>query len=95
MKTECSVFNFWKDNKLTGFFQLTDKELIQKFSEWMKTKDVAWLDYYTTQEVVSVFVSKGLGAVGNSENNFSEYRSMVLLLKPYKRKFIDGVKSVG
>jgi len=89
MKLEHSVFNFWKENKLTGFFQLTDKELIEKFNAWLPTKERSWLDYYGISECVQVFVAEGLNSVGNTENEFAEYRSMEMLLKPIRRTYLE------
>lgn len=89
MKIGHKVFNFWKENKVAGFFQLTDLELIAKFVEWLPTKDKAWLEYYGISEVVQVFVADGLNAVGNTEKDFAEYRSMEALLKPIRRNYLD------
>ena len=37
--TEFEVFNFWKENKISGFFQLTKQELIEKFQEWLPSRE--------------------------------------------------------
>lgn len=87
-----TVFNFWKENKTSGFFQLTEQELIKEFNQWLPTKEVAWLEYYSTTDVVSVFVQEALTAIGNTDNDFEEYKAMEDLLKPIKRKFIDKQK---
>ena len=83
-----TVFKFWKGNKLTGFFQLTDKELIEKFNEWLPTKERSWLDYYGTRDCVCVFISEHLNSIGNTENNFAEYQAMEELLKPIKNNYL-------
>lgn len=89
MKLENQVFNFWKGNKVDGFFQLTQAELIEKFNAWIPTKDRSWLDYYGISECVQVFVSENLNAIGNTENDFAEYRTMEIILKPIRKAFLD------
>ena len=87
VKSLVSVFSFWKENKLSGFFQLTDKELIEKFNEWLPTKERSWLDYYSTRDCINAFISEHLNSIGNTENNFAEYDVMEELLKPIKRTY--------
>lgn len=86
------VFNFWKENQLSGFFQLNEEQLIERFSGYLKTKQPEWIDYYSISDIVSVFISDGLNAIGNSDDNFSEYRAMETLLKPVKRAYLDNLK---
>ena len=86
--TKVVVFSFWKDNKVSGFFQLTDKELSAKFKVWLLTKDKEWLAYYGINDCINNFVSVELNAIGNTENNFWEYDSMRDLLAPIRNSYL-------
>ena len=83
-KEKCEVFNFWKDNRTDGLFQLNKVELIEKFTAWIETKEADWLIYYNSLQVINEFIASkdGLSSVGNSENNFAQIESMMEILRP-------------
>lgn len=91
MGLESQTFNFWKENKVDGFFQLTEGELSIKFIEWMKLQSKDRLSIYSTNDAVSLFIAdkRGLNSVGNSEKDFAEYRTMEIILKPILRTFLQ------
>lgn len=88
-KTKIQTFNFWKENKKSGFFQLTENELTSEFEKWLPTKDKEWLEYYSISDCVNIFVMEALTAIGNTDDDFAEYQIMCELLKPVRRKFLE------
>ena len=90
--TEFEVFNFWKENKISGFFQLTKQELIEKFQEWLPSRDLTWHSNYSTMDAINCFVSDGLNSVGNTEDSFAEYTEMEKILKPIRRAYLDNLE---
>lgn len=88
MKVSHDKFNFWRENKVAGFFRLSRPALIKEFEKWLPTKDKAWLEYYGISECVQIFVAEGLNSVGNTDKNFAEYKNMEILLKPIRNKFL-------
>lgn len=89
--TEFDRFNFWKENRVDGFFQLTEDELSAKFIDYCAQKSKEWLAHYSISDVVAAFISDkedGLNSVGNSDNNFSEYRVMDKILKPVLKSYL-------
>lgn len=87
-------FNFWKDNRTDEHFQLTEKEIIAHFNEWIATKEIPWLVYYNMNAIVCSFISEKLKAVGNSDNNWEEINELEILLKPFRWLYIDSKKSI-
>ena len=87
------IFNFWKGNKVSGHFQMNATQLKSKFLEWMPTRDLAWHEYYGISDCVNAFISDALDAIGNTENDFSEYRHMETLLKPVRREYLNKIPS--
>lgn len=92
MPLDNEVFNFWKDNRVDGFFQLNSNQLIERFNLWLTSKERSWLEYYSISDIVPEFIGdkiNGLCAVGNSEKSFSEYRTMEIILKPILRSHLQ------
>lgn len=85
------TFNFWKGNKISGHFQLTGKELIEKFMLWLIKKEIDWLEYYPMEVIVPAFITEELDSVGNYENKFAEYRQMENILRPFRDKVIEPI----
>jgi hypothetical protein len=73
-------FDFWKDNRNDQHHQKTADELKALFSEWLKTKEQSWLEYYSSDRVVRAFLTDkaGISSVFD-ENQFPE---MYDALKP-------------
>lgn len=93
MPLDNGVFNFWKDNRVDGFFQLTEGELSIKFIEWMNHQSTDRLSYYSTSDNVAMFIADkehGLSSMGNSDHEFAEYRSMEKLLKSIIKAHLSG-----
>lgn len=93
MKKKTTTFNFWKENKKSGFFQLTEQELIKEFQQWLPTKNLDWHRYYSITDGLNCFISEALTAIGNTENNFEEYREMEEILKPIRRAYLENIES--
>jgi hypothetical protein len=87
------TFNFWKENKITNHFTLTEKELIAKYKIWLKTKEKEWLEYYSSRDCLAAFIAEkeGLNSVGNDFNNFKEYDEMEIILKSVRRTYLDKI----
>lgn len=63
-------YNFWRgDNQ---HFQLTRKEFLEKFSEWLKKQDKNWINNQDTLSVLHKFVldKDGLNSVSSNENEW-------------------------
>jgi hypothetical protein len=82
------TYNFWKENRQKGLFQLTFLEIKTKFIEWMKTKERSWMDYYY-MNLFDVFVMApdGLNSVMESED-LHELRNE---LNDVKKEFFKSV----
>lgn len=62
-KTQKLEFKFWKGNKLSNEFTLSLEELKNQYREWLKTKDIDWIEYYGHQTVSAFIISAdGLGS---------------------------------
>lgn len=83
------AFSFWKENKTSGFFTLTEKELIEEFKKWLETRDRAWVEYYPINECLNMFIMEALTAIGNTDDDFEEYKVMEVILKPVRREYLD------
>ena len=93
MRLDNQVFNFWKNNRIDGFFQLTEGELCIKFTEWMQHQSKDRLAHYLISDNVAMFIADkehGLSSMGNSEKDFAEYRIMEIVLKPIIRTHLSG-----
>lgn len=77
-KPQLLKFQFWKDNQLDQYFELSFNELKEKFISWVKTKEKSWCEYYGLYQVYLVFVGdqSGLASVSESEEN-NEFVKMV------------------
>lgn len=58
-------YKFWIENKTDSEVEYTEEQLIEKFREWLKTKDDQWLFHYGYYQVTTAFIGekKGLNAV--------------------------------
>lgn len=54
-------FDFWKDNKIAGHYSLTETELRETFKTWLRTKEKAWIDYYSSERAIRLFITEGAG----------------------------------
>ena len=86
-------YNFWKENKISGHFELTEKQLISKFREWLPSKKLEWYSYYRIEDCLNCFISEALNAIGNTDNDFREYREMEELLNPIRREYINVLEN--
>ena len=61
--------NFWLENKIDKLYQLSIDEIKKKYIEFLKTKDISWIEYYG-HNTVFAFVSEesGLNSVTESCN---------------------------
>lgn len=89
--TPTTIFQFWKDNRLDQKFTLTADELVDKFKTWVASKEVAWINYYSTDRAICAFITdkeelKGLSSVHDS----NEFQVMYELLRPI---YIDAHKT--
>lgn len=92
-KTNEKTFNFWRENKVTNHFTLTETALKEKFISYLKTKEKEWLEYYGIQQILAHFIAYDLNAVGNKDNEWKEYREMEELLKPIKRAYLIEISA--
>lgn len=83
------TYSFWKGNRKDGFFQLSAEEVIEKYKEWLPTENLDWHTYYGLTDSINRFVSKYLLSIGNTENDFEEYRSMELLLRDVRNNYLQ------
>lgn len=64
--TDESKFTFFKNNLKSGEFQLTLKEIKEKYLAFLATKDNEWILYYGGQTVVAFISDKdGLSSVSS------------------------------
>lgn len=63
--TPRTEFDFWRDNEIAKHYTLTLDELKAKFTAWLPTKELAWLNYYRTEMVICAFITEkeGLSSV--------------------------------
>jgi len=61
MQTPDKTFDFWKDNKIDGHYQLTEGELTKRFKKWLATKEEAWMAYYSSERAIRLFITDGEG----------------------------------
>jgi hypothetical protein len=90
-------FKFWKENKISQEFTLSLEEVTAKFKEWLKTKDLKWLGYYSNYDIACVFVGakeedKGLNSamemVRGSKNDHNDYEELAYALRKVKADFL-------
>lgn len=86
-KSTISVFQFWKDNQLDQHFTLTRHELETKFTEWLKTRDAEWINYYSADRAIRFFITDKSGLSSVFEE--SEYQDMY---EPLKEIYIKAHK---
>ena len=60
-------YDFYRDNKIAGHFQLSVSEIKDKYRNWLNTKEEDWVCYYGHQ-TVTLFIGdprskKGLQSV--------------------------------
>lgn len=80
-KQTIEVFNFWKDNKIDKHFQLSKVELLNRFQNWLPTKEKDWLNYYSSDRIIRHFIAideHGLRSVFEEK----EYTAIYNLLQP-------------
>ena len=83
-------FNFWRSNKINAHFQLTEKELVAKYSAWLKTKPVAWLQ--SNMNTIGCFISANEPMALNSTCEIGEeFEMMVELLQPVLKDFLINI----
>ena len=78
--TSGKTFTFWKENNTSLCYSLTEAELINQFKEWLPRKKVVWHEQYPISHVLNCFVAEELTSIGNTENDFAEYREMEKLI---------------
>lgn len=71
-KINMEKFTFYKENKISGKYELPLDEIKTKFVEWMKTKEKDWLEYYISNlENEFVCSPDGLNSVLEKGKSYS------------------------
>lgn len=60
--------HFWKNNENDQHFTLDSKEFEKKFKAWLFTREIAWLEYYGSMQVIIFFVGDKSGLSAVTEN---------------------------
>jgi hypothetical protein len=82
-------FKFWIENRTDKQRLLTLEEITLRYTEWLKTKERAWIEYYGHQTVNAFIGDKdGLNAV--SEN--STYNELEEPLMEARHKYLEGLR---
>jgi hypothetical protein len=86
------TFDFWRENKTTRHFQLTENELLQLFPQWLNTKDIEWINYYNSERVIRSFITEDNGL--NSVHEQTQFEDLYKLLQPQIIKYEAEVKQI-
>jgi hypothetical protein len=73
-------FDFWRDNLLAGYFQLTAEELQTKFVEWKQKQKPEWYTYYYGVRAVLSFLGDKDGLSATHEAD--QFDDIYAVLKP-------------
>lgn len=80
MDTPAKTFHFWKDNKIAGHYGLTETELTARFKTWLRTKEKAWINYYSSERAIRLFITEGEGL--NSAFEEKDFDAIYRCLSP-------------
>ena len=80
-------FKFWKENKINQEFEISDIELKNRFSSYLKNNTKSYLDFGTQ---VSMFISTPEGL--NSVNDVKDFEKIVKVLHDVHDVFLEGNK---
>lgn len=68
--TDETKFVFFKENLVANRFELTLKEIKEKYLAYLTTKEDSWITYYGDQTVIAFISSKdGLSSVSDACND--------------------------
>ena len=68
---------FYKENKLANKFDVPEGKLKKLYSEWLESKDPAWVNAYHAQLTVAFVTSQdGLNAVPDEVTMYDELEQM-------------------
>lgn len=73
-------YDFWKENKTDQHFELNSIHLRERFLEFLKKKDIAWINYYRSERLIRFFITDKDGL--NSVFEESQFETMYEELKP-------------
>lgn len=83
------LFSFWKENKVDSEFELDAEELQNRFCDWLWTKQIDWLEYYSTDTILRNFLTAKDGI--NSTFKESQFSDIVELLEEMIKRKIKTV----
>jgi hypothetical protein len=83
------VFKFWVENKLSQERNFFVSDIRQLFQKWLLTKEISWLKYYSSQDVVLSFISDKNGL--NAVHDLKDTDEIVRMLKPDYKNIVNGI----
>lgn len=81
---EIATFNFWRGNLKANHFILTADELKDRYREWLRTKELSWIEYYGHQ-TVSVFITGKDGLNSTFDRDMVDRLESILM--PIRHEF--------
>jgi hypothetical protein len=67
IKLKKTKFTFWKNNRIDGFYVLTEKELVEKFKQFIHSEDRRWVAESHIYELMNKFIGGYLSSVGDNK----------------------------
>lgn len=83
MKTKRKVqktnFVFFKDNRMDGKFSLSEQQIKEKYIDWLKAKEISWIEYYGHKTVWSFISEKeGLSSVVDDPADYVDLEDLLM-----------------
>lgn len=82
-------FRFYLDNEIAKAFELNEESLKERFIDWMKNKDVKWLEYYCFQ-LANIFIQDTDGLCSTMDNTKC-YEKVSEILQDTKWKYLNSI----
>lgn len=81
MSVQKFKFDFWLNNKIDQHYELNEVDLIERFKNWMNTKEKSWLEYYYGEQGIRCFIAEkeGLSSVFDEK----QYEGIYDVLMPF------------
>lgn len=79
-------YNFWKENKIDKHFTLTTSQIKEKFKEWLPTKKMEWINYYSSERIISHFIMEGLESVNEQKEFDKLYQDLQPLITEHEKQ---------
>lgn len=78
---------FWIENKVANEQEVPESQIIERFERWLVLKGRDWVEHYDSQTTVTCFIADKKGM--NASFKFSTVGSLVTLLKPYIKAYLQ------